>query len=223
MINRRQYLASFLTLASLGAGIFVPRPTLAQSSSNILNDTKRLTAERYVGAANAPVTIIEFSSMTCPHCATFHAKVFPEIEKKYIKAGVVRFVFRDFPLDSTAAAVSMLLRCVPEDRYEPFMRNMFKEQKRWTGAAEPIREVLKLAQRAGLSRKVSEVCLDKRELFDHILERRGHASKRFNVNSTPTFVIYGGMTANPKGNDFSTLRGVEDLHVFDKHIRKYLK
>src|ERR1700687_5944958 len=84
-----------------------------------------------LGSANAPVTIIEYASMTCPHCAHFHETTFPELKKKYIDTGKVRFIFREFPLDSVAATAFMVARCADKDKYFPMIEVLFQQQNTW--------------------------------------------------------------------------------------------
>ncbi len=106
--------------------------------------------ERSLGAADAPVVIIEYASATCPHCAEFHADVLPEIKKTYIDTGKARLIFREFPLDQRAMAVFMLTRCVPEDKYFATVDMVFRQQKSWTSNS-PKAPLLKIMQMAGMS------------------------------------------------------------------------
>ena len=102
-----------------------------------------------LGSATAPVTIVEYASMTCPHCAHFHETTFPELKKKYIDTGKVRFIFREFPLDALAAAGSMLARCAGKDKYFPMIETLFSQQKEWV-VQKPLEPMLGHCQASGL-------------------------------------------------------------------------
>src|SRR5439155_18141168 len=101
-----------------------------------------------LGSPDAPVTIVEYASMTCPHCAHFHETAFPELKKKYIDTGKVRFIFREFPLDSLALAGSMLARCAGTDRFFPMIETLFAQQKEWV-VQKPLQPMLSLARQGG--------------------------------------------------------------------------
>src|SRR6202163_3599537 len=103
-----------------------------------------------LGSANAPVTIIEYASMTCPHCAHFHETTFPELKKKYIDTGKVRFIFREFPLDQLAAAGAMLARCAGKDKYFPMVETLFQKQREWV-VQRPLAPLMAISKQAGLS------------------------------------------------------------------------
>jgi protein-disulfide isomerase len=146
--------------------------------------------ERSLGAADAPVVIIEYASATCPHCAEFHADALPEIKKTYIDTGKARLIFREFPLDQRAMAVFMLTRCVPEDKYFATLDMVFRQQKSWTGKS-PKAPLMKIMQMAGMSEAEFDACLKREDLAKAIFETRETANKQFGVKGTPTFFVNG--------------------------------
>lgn len=146
--------------------------------------------EQALGDANAPVTIIEYASLTCPHCATFHDDVLPELKEKYIASGQVRLVYRDFPLDQRALEAAALAHCVAPERYFGFLEVLFETQATWA-QADSLTPLRRLGRLAGLKEEQMDQCLDDQELMDGILEKRLIAQNQHDVSSTPSFVIDG--------------------------------
>jgi protein-disulfide isomerase len=136
------------------------------------------------------VTIVEYASMTCPHCAHFHETTFPELKTKYIDTGKVRFIFREFPLDQLAAAGSMLARCAGDGKYFPMIETLFSQQRTWA-VQKPIPPLLAIAKQAGFTQQTFEQCLGNQKLLEDIEKTRERASTKFGVNSTPTLFING--------------------------------
>jgi hypothetical protein len=124
-----------------------------------------------LGNQNAPVTIIEYASMTCPHCAHFANEVFPQLKQKYIDTGKVRFIMREFPLDQLAAAGFMLARCAGKDRYYPMIETLFATQRDWVVRA-PLEPLKKIARQAGISEQGFEDCLKDQKILDGIEQVR---------------------------------------------------
>ncbi|NTJ41547.1 thioredoxin domain-containing protein [Agrobacterium larrymoorei] len=147
--------------------------------------------ERGLGDANAPVKIVEYMSMTCPHCANFHNKTFDEIKKKYIDTGKVYFIIREFPFDPRAAAAFMLARCAPEQQYFPFVSMLFKQQQSWATAQDARAALLQMSKMAGFSQETFEACLTNQKLLDDVNATMQRGATEFGVNSTPTFIIGG--------------------------------
>jgi len=167
--------------------------------------------DQVMGAADAPVTIIEYASMTCPHCAHFHEATYPEMKKKYIDTGKIRFIFREFPLDPLAAAGSMLARCAGKDKYFPMIDALFTQQKDWA-VQKPLQPMLAIAKQAGFTQQTFDECLANQKILDGIEESRTRAAEKFNVNSTPTFFINGKI-----------FRGALTPEELDKQMAPYLK
>ena len=163
------------------------------------------------GQADAPVTIVEYASMTCPHCSHFHETTYPEMKKKYIDTGKVRFIFREFPLDQLALAASMLARCAGNDKFFPLVDAFFAQQKEWA-VQKPLQPMLAIAKQAGFTEQSFNECLTNQQLEKNIKESATRAAQKFNVNSTPTFFINGKM-----------FRGALTPDELDKQVAPYLK
>jgi protein-disulfide isomerase len=149
--------------------------------------------EMVLGPANAPVTIIEYASMTCSHCATFATQTFPALKTKYIDTGKVRFMLREFPLDPLAAAAFMISRCAAgEDtsRYYALVDTFFHQQKTWA-VREPLPPLKAIARQAGLSEQAFNACLANQGMLDKMEAVRKTAVEKLGVKSTPTFFING--------------------------------
>ena len=147
--------------------------------------------DRVLGSEDAPITMIEYSSLTCPHCASFHKDTFPLIKKNYIDTGKVRFIMRDFPFDRAALFASMMARCVAPDRYYGTLDVLFRSQQNWSRADDPLRALGQVGRMVGLSEADFRACLANQELMDGVIESRRTGEKEHEVASTPTFVING--------------------------------
>jgi len=148
-------------------------------------------AERSIGKPDAKVTVNEYFSLTCTHCAAFAQGPFQEIKTKLIDPGTVRWVFNDYPLDQTALAAAMVARYLPVDRYEPFIEALFATQNRWAfnRGANPTDELWKTAALAGMGRSTFDKALADTGLRDWILQQQQADTKQWSIDSTPSFVI----------------------------------
>jgi len=159
-----------------------------------------------MGSADAPNTIVEYASMTCPHCAHFYRDVFPEVKKKYIDTGKARFVFREFPLDGLAVAASMLARCSGNDRFYPMVDGLFETQETWAVPGEDGKQkLLLIAKQAGFSQEAFDKCLADKELFEKIVEVRTRGHEKFGVDATPSFFINGKRLPGATLKDFEAV------------------
>jgi protein-disulfide isomerase len=149
------------------------------------------TAERALGDPNAPVTVIEYASLTCPHCAHFHNDVLPDLKERYIETGKVRLVFRDFPLDERALMAAALAHCAGPDRYFGFLDVLFQTQAGWARADDYLGALKKLGKLGGMTDAQMDQCLADQELTDGILQTRIDGQNEHQVSSTPTLVING--------------------------------
>ncbi|HEY7750537.1 MAG TPA: DsbA family protein [Aestuariivirgaceae bacterium] len=219
-LTRRNFILGAAVLV-LGAGAFGAYQSLkwpqlkqraaigeAQAQSKV--DTAELLkpptlGERSLGAADAKVTIVEYASSTCPHCAKFYVDNFEALKKDYIDTGKVRFIFREFPLNDVDLAAFMLARCAPEDKYFPLIHIYFEQQQTWT-KGNPRDELFKIAKLAGFTQESFDVCLKDEKIAKGLLENRDQAEK-LGVESTPTFFINGEI-----------LRGAESIEEFRKLI-----
>ena len=143
------------------------------------------------GAPDAPVTIVEYGSTTCTHCAAFHDNVFPTLKTKYIDPGKVKFIFREFPLDPLATGSFMLARCAGPDKRNAIIDQLFTQQKNWAFVDKPIEALLDLVKQSGMSQVDFETCLKNQELMDQVSQTRDRAAEKFNVDTTPTFFVNG--------------------------------
>jgi protein-disulfide isomerase len=144
-----------------------------------------------IGKDGAKVTIVEYASMTCPHCKHFHETTLPEITKKYLDTGKARLILREYPFDPRAAAAFMLARCAPEDKYYPMVSVLFQQQQSWAAADDAQAALLQISKLAGFSEESFKACLTNQKLLDDVNASRERASKDFGVESTPTFFING--------------------------------
>ncbi len=151
--------------------------------------TEEALKDRILGDPAAPVTIIEFASLTCPHCATFHTETLPELKRKYIDSGKVKLIMRDFPFDRVGLAAAMMARCAPAERYHRFLDVLFETQEKWASASDPVSELKRIGQLGGLAPADFDVCLGNEELMNGIIQGRLDAVNEFDINSTPTFII----------------------------------
>lgn len=143
-----------------------------------------------LGKADAPVTIVEYASMTCPHCASFHEETLPELKTKYIDTGKVRLIFREFPFDPRAEAGFMLARC-SKDNYFAMVDVLFRQQRSWAAAENAKDALLQISKLAGFSQESFEACLTDQKLLEDVRAVQKRGSEEFKVDSTPTFFING--------------------------------
>jgi len=195
-IDRREFCqgaATMVLAAALGASA-LPLPAQAANDVSAAELMKPdALPDMGLGDAKAPVTIVEYASMTCPHCANFDEITFPEIKKRYIDTGKVRFILREFPLDPLAAAAFMLARCAGEKdtgKYYAMVETLFRQQNQWA-VAKPIPPLLAISKQAGFTEQSFDACLANQKLLDGIESVRKRAMDAFKVQSTPTFFVNG--------------------------------
>jgi protein-disulfide isomerase len=216
ILTRRTFTAA-LSLTGLAAlAGFSPLRLIASAMAQSAADVAKPVSlpDMALGPANAPVTITEFASMTCPHCAAFNADVFPKIKSTYIDTGKIRYIFREFPLDIKAAAGSMLTRCIAKDdagKYFAVIDMLFKQQGDWV-MKNTTETLTRIGKQAGLSQEQVEACLKDQALLDKIAADQKYATEVLKVNSTPTFFINGDM-----------IKGEASFDEFDKKIKALLK
>ena len=148
-------------------------------------------ADMVVGRNDAPVTIIEYFSLSCSHCAAFHADTFPKIKKTYIDTGKARLVYRDFPLGGLALAAALMARCAGPKRYFGFISLLFRNQKKWAQSKNPRAALARIALFGGMGEKEFDACLKNEPLMNAIRSQREAGVKEHGVDSTPTFMIEG--------------------------------
>ena len=146
--------------------------------------------EKSLGKEDAPVTIVEYASMTCGHCAHFHETTLPALKEKYIDTGKARLIFREFPFDPRAEAGFMLARC-SNDNYFAMVDVLFKQQEAWAGVENAKEALLQISKLAGFSQESFEACLTDQKLLEDVRAVRARGEADFKVDSTPTFFING--------------------------------
>jgi len=213
--TRRQLLkgTAIAALAGTGvAGVVLSHPKAETSEPDLAELAKPgPDGDIAVGSDKAPVTVIEYASMTCPHCAHFATETFPELQKRYIDTGKVRFIFREFPLDALAAAGFMLARCAGKDKFLPIVETLFAKQPEWI-VQKPLQPLMDIAKQFGFSQQSFDQCLANQQVLDGIQAVRDRAATKLGVNSTPTFFVNG-----------KRLVGDQSIDALAKAIDPYLK
>ena len=191
-VSRRAILAALSSVALLPLALPLATSALAQSAMAAAVAKPLSLPDIAIGSPKAPVTITEYASMSCPHCAAFGENVFPMLRSRYIDTGKVRFVFREFPLDIKAVVASMLARCIAKDDSEKYfgaVEIMFKQQER---LMDQTKDTLKFVGRLnGMSDQEVETCAKDQALLDKIAADQRYALEVLKVDSTPTFFVNG--------------------------------
>jgi protein-disulfide isomerase len=216
IITRRAFTA-FISLTGLAALSGVsPLGLIADALAQTAPDVAKPVSlpDMALGHADAAVTITEYASMTCPHCAAFNAEVFPKIKATYIDTGKVRYIFREFPLDIKAAAGSMLSRCIANGdapKYFAVTDMLFRQQSEWV-MKNTTETLTRIGKQAGLTQQQVETCLKDQALLDKISADQKYASEVLKVDSTPTFFVNG-----------DKIKGETSFEEFEKKIKPLLK
>jgi protein-disulfide isomerase len=201
ILLRRSFLVS---AAALGATLTAaPRLALAQDVA-----LDKVMMERVLGKPEAPITIVEYASMTCPHCARFHKETLPKLKAAYIDTGKAKLIYRDFPFDGLALRAAAMARCAPAERYFAVVETLFQQQEAWTRAKDPLAALGNIGKLAGMSQASIDACLKDTRLLDAIVQIRLDGEKKEGVDSTPTFIIAG-----------KKISGAEPFETFDKLLK----
>ena len=207
--------AAALTLAGVAgvAGIW-SWPVHAQGTVVPIDDlmAQQALPDIVQGKADAPVTIVEYASMTCTHCAAFHAMTYPTLISKYVNTGKVRFILREFPLDPLATAAFMLARCSGPDKRNAVVDLLFDQQKNWAFTDKPLAALADLLKQTGMTQASFETCINDQTLYDKVNQVRDRAAEKFAVDATPTFFVNG-----------RKISGVLDPDALDKLLQPMLK
>ncbi len=164
--------------------------------------------DRSMGSADAPVTMIEYASLTCPHCASFHKETLPKLKQAYIDTGKVRLIYRDFPIDALAFRAAILTRCVEPERYFGLLEVLYGGQDGWARAQDAMAALRRIGRLAGIGPEKFDACMADKEIGDGILGTRLKASREHDVSTTPTFIING-----------RKITGAQPFEEFDKILR----
>ncbi len=220
--NRRKFITR---TAALAAGVpvlslLLPGLSWAGDESGVV-ETPKISIDELMkpgplgemseGSQDAQVTIVEYSSMTCEHCARFHRNVYPLVKEKYIDTGKVRLIMREFPLDRLALAATMMVRCAAKSQYFPMINVLYQQQAEWSRASDPVTALFKIAKLAGFTEERFNACLKDQDIAKGIREVMDRGRETFAVNVTPTFFING-----------QKLNGGLSFEDFEKLILRHL-
>jgi protein-disulfide isomerase len=168
-------------------------------------------SEHALGNADAPVTIVEYASLTCSHCADFFENTLPDLRKRYIDTGKVRLIFRDFPLDGVALKAAAVANCMPKDEFFPFIGVLYKGLTNWAVSSNPELYLIQYAKLGGLSEDRAKECLSDLTLMDALVKERTEATDKHDIKATPTFILNNGE------EKITGARGIDDFApVIDK-------
>ena len=180
----------FCLLIVLSLGSALPNPAQA-AAGDAGKELAVQPSDRVLGKPDAPITIIEYASLTCPHCAHFDVEVLPKLKEKWIDSGKAKLVLRDFPLDEPALRAAMVARCAPPDRFYPLVDTFFGQQEQWVTARDYRAALEKLAKLGGVGNKEFTACISDKKLEDQVAQSRLIAAQQLGVDATPTFFING--------------------------------
>ncbi|MEJ6575103.1 MAG: thioredoxin domain-containing protein [Emcibacteraceae bacterium] len=206
---------AFFAIFSINS-IVIAQENISNSSTTLVAEMPFLNQDMVLGDPKAPVEIIEYASLTCNHCATFHNFVLPRIKDKYVDTGKVKVVMRSFLLNAIDASASILTRCVPEKRYFKFMEILFTQQTQWYDISEyqklsgihdqrtannifvqsTIDKVSKVANRLGINNRKIEACLLNEKIGDYLYSVHQEGIQKYKVTATPTILVNGNKTGN---------------------------
>jgi protein-disulfide isomerase len=177
-------------------------PSAMPKPAATFGDMKVSDADFIRGDKAAKVTLVEYASLTCPHCAHFHNEILPTLKKEYVETGKLRVVYRDFPLDKLALTGSVVARCAGKDRFFGFIDALYASQQSWGRDANPLAAIARIARLGGMDQAAFDACLKREDLNDAVLRQRLEGDKTFGVNSTPSIFIngerYGGGLTIPQ-------------------------
>lgn len=175
-------LAVFALLGGIGA---------AASPAHALEAPQVKQDDRVLGKADAPITIFEFFSLTCPHCAEFEETTYPKLKAEWVDTGKAKIVYRDYPLDQNALKAAMVARCAPPERYAAFVEVLFKQQTVWGVQRDPTDSLKKIAALGGIGADQFDKCINNQDLSKQIVAEEYEAQTKYGVDSTPTFFVNG--------------------------------
>ena len=187
----------YLRLSFLLILIFLVSRVSNAEDSSVLNITEN---DFVIGNIDAPITIIEYASMSCSHCASFHNDTLPDLKKEYIDTGKVKFVFRDFPYNFPALLGSMMMRCTPNEVRYDYMNALYKLQNQWVLEEndKTTQELYKIMQSGGMKKEDFEACINNTDLENKIIQEIIDAQEEFQIKNTPSFLVNGNLVAGNK-------------------------
>ena len=198
--------------------------TTENSEGSLLASPKKLTvdvrsamADRVLGNMDAPVTIIEYASMTCPHCANFHNTMMSEVKRELLATGKARLIFRDYPLDKFALYAAMMARCAPEDKYFDLVEVIFRNQERWTKSENTLKSLAQLGNLAGMDDEFIAACMQNAELESAVLAGLREGQSLYRIKSTPSFVFN-----TQKNENVKMITGIDNPTEMIETVKKLL-
>jgi len=201
-INRRSAIASFVGFAAY--------PSICFSDQS--NDLNYMMRPHFIGSKNAPIKIKEYFSLTCGHCATFHKSTLPKLKEKYIDSGKVQIEFIDYPLDGLALRAATIARTLPEESYVEAIDILLKKQQQWA-RSNNIKELRSISKFFGVSSKNFDIVMENLPLMQKIVEKMDQETKKFKIESTPTFII----------NNEHKITGGLSFKEFEKKLLTFVK
>ena len=209
-----------VAVAAIAAGVYfgtrpsssaAPAPTAVAQAADKNTLLSIQPTDHVLGDPKAPITLIEYASLTCPHCAHFSVTVLPDLKKKWIDTGKVKLIYRDFPLDQTALKAAQLAECAGKDKYFGVIDMIFETQPKWATASDPIADLSKSLRIAGMGENEVKACLADDAVANGVVaDYRG--GETLGVNSTPTLFI--------NGEEFKGARSVEEMDATFSKLAK---
>lgn len=197
-----------LAVSLAGGGVLATWHGAGAGAAGQLAQAETRLEERFIGAADAPVTMIEYASLTCSHCARFHQDTLPRLKQAYIDTGKMKLIYRDFPFDELGLRAAIMARCVAPSQFFGLIEVLYRDQDRWSRAKDPVTALRGIGRMAGISTEAFDACMADRKIGDAILGVRLEAAQDREVTSTPTFFING-----------RKVTGNQPYEVFDEIIR----
>ncbi|HRK97170.1 MAG TPA: thioredoxin domain-containing protein [Alphaproteobacteria bacterium] len=167
-------------------------PVTEDAPSTTATAVDAMMGDRTLGSDDAPIKVVEYSSLTCGHCASFHNDDLPKIKEAYIDTGKVQFIFKEYPLNQPAVIASKVMRCLPADKFVGFMGLLFEQQENWAYSTDYKDKLTQYAKLAGLGEDEINACVDNVELEKRLIGDMQAAHDKFDIGSTPTFIVNGG-------------------------------
>ena len=198
-------------MGAMGAAALSVAPGLRLAGPVRAQEMPVYDEDRILGAADAPITMIEYSSLTCPHCANLHAGALPKIKKTWIADGKLRLVFRHYPLDGLALRAAAVSNCIQGERFFAFLDLLYENQKRWASSQNPLGILGQYAKLAGLNQERFDACVNDQAEMDRILKRAQEGRGTYEVNSTPTLIVNG-----------TKVEGAQPFEQFEAIFKKFV-
>lgn len=182
---------NILLMGLASTALLAMAPGLGLVSVAHAQEAKIYDDDHILGSPDAPITILEYSSLTCPHCASFHKDTLPQIKKDWIETGQARLVYRHFPFDQLGLRAALVANCLEGNLHFIFLDALFKGQKKWARSQDPIGALARIASLAGMDKATFDACMADEDEMKLILQRKQEGISAYDVNSTPSFIING--------------------------------